>query len=140
MKASFARTLSDGRSGVPALMKAIEAFLDDQSVPIDVQTKLMLAFDEVVSNVLVHGATQGAPSIDVSIKIGEGRVSAAVIDDGQAFDPLAAPVPDTTLPAQDRPIGGLGVLLVRELMDELSYRRESGRNLLQFTKNYAIER
>ena len=54
-----------------------------------------------------------------------------MVDDGKPFDPLTeAPVPDVNAPMDERPIGGLGVFLVRKLMDELTYRREEGRNHL----------
>ena len=55
-------------------------------------------------------------------------------DSGIPFDPLNAPPPDVNLPAEERPIGGLGIFLVRELMDDVSYRYENGKNTLAFEK------
>lgn len=139
MEASFARTLTDGSLGLPALMDAIETFLDNPAVPPAIAAKFMLVFDEVVSNALNHGHIGTLPTIDISIAVGPGTVRAEVIDDGKAFDPLAAPPPDTTLSAQDRPIGGLGILLVRKLMDDVTYTRENGRNRLRFSKHLPVE-
>jgi serine/threonine-protein kinase RsbW len=51
-----------------------------------------------------------------------------VLDDAPPFDPLEAPEPDTTLPVEQRPLGGLGIFLVRKLMDEVQYERRDGRN------------
>jgi len=61
----------------------------------------------------------------------EDALTIEMVDDGKPFDPLTdAPVPDVNAPMEERPIGGLGVFLVRKLMDELTYRREEGRNHL----------
>ena len=57
-----------------------------------------------------------------------------VEDDGTPFDPLAAPPVDTSLPLGDKPIGGLGVHLMRQFMDELSYARADGKNMLRMRK------
>ena len=60
-----------------------------------------------------------------------------VSDDGRAFDPLSLPPPDTTLPPERRKAGGLGVHLVRKTMDEGSYRRVLGHNVVSFRKAFA---
>jgi serine/threonine-protein kinase RsbW len=63
-----------------------------------------------------------------------------VVDDGPEFDPLAVPDADTTLPLEERPIGGLGITLVRRLMDEAEYERREGRNRLRLRRRLvAIE-
>jgi serine/threonine-protein kinase RsbW len=63
-----------------------------------------------------------------------------VSDDGPEFDPLAAEAPDTTLAVEDRPIGGLGIELVKRLMDEVRYERSGGRNRLRLARRLvAIE-
>ena len=59
------------------------------------------------------------------------RCEVVVSDDGPAFDPLAAAAPDTSLGVEERPIGGLGIALVRRLMDEVEYERRDGRNHLR---------
>ena len=76
----------------------------------------------VIPNVRLHLAQQGA------------ALSMEIADDGVAFDPLQAPAPDLDADIDDRPIGGLGVFLVRELMDSVAYRREAGWNRLSVTK------
>jgi serine/threonine-protein kinase RsbW len=138
MTGEFARTLSDGKAGFPNLLEAIEAHLEDREVPPGAAAQLMIAFDEIISNVLNHGADGRAPTVEVRLAIGGGRVQAEVSDDGKPFDPLAAPPPDTSLPVDERPIGGLGVHLVRELMDDVAYAHEKGRNRLRFSKIFPI--
>ena len=144
MTAEFVRTLADGQAGFPALLDAIEAYLESSEVPPIAAAQLMVAFDEIISNILNHGGKSGqSPTVDVSMGIegavDGGRIRAEVTDDGQAFDPLAAPPPDTGLSLDERAIGGLGIHLVRKLMTEVAYVREAGRNRLRFSKNYTLD-
>lgn len=136
MTAEFARTLSDGRAGFPELLAAIEAQLESHDLPPGPVAQVMIAFDEIISNVLDHGA---ASAVEVRLAITGDRISAEVADDGEPFDPLAAPPPDTALSLEDRAIGGLGIHLVRELMDEVVYAHEAGKNRLRFSKNYTLD-
>ena len=138
MKAEFSRTLSDGRAGFPALLDEIEACLGEHGVPPGATAQLMIVLDEIISNILNHGGDGGFPAIDIALGIGNGMVSAEVTDDGAPFDPLSAPPPDTSLAVEDRPIGGLGIHLVRQLTNEVSYRRDAGRNRLRFSKDCAV--
>jgi serine/threonine-protein kinase RsbW len=138
MEARFASTLTDGGDDLQATIDAIERFLDENGVPTEIAAKLSLVFDEVISNARTHGGEDRAPAIDLAITVGNGTVWAEVTDDGKPFDPLAAPAPDTTLSVRDRPIGGLGVLLVRKLMDDVRYSRQKGRNRLRFSKDFPI--
>ena len=60
----------------------------------------------------------------------------AISDSGMPFDPTEAARADTTLSVEERPVGGLGILLVRELMDSINYERQDGRNILTLRKDY----
>jgi serine/threonine-protein kinase RsbW len=101
--------------------------------------QLMIAFDEIISNGINHGGEGRSPTIEIRLVVEDEGVSGEVADDGKPFDPLAAPKPDTTLPVEQRPIGGLGIHLVRELMDDVSYLRDGGRNRLRFSKTCRLE-
>jgi len=138
MSAEFVRILRDGRTGFPALIEAIEAHFEDNGVPPGPAAQVLIALDEVISNALDHGGETRAPIVEVAIDIHAGTISVAISDDGKAFDPLAAPPPDTSLSVEDRAIGGLGIHLVRELMDDVSYSRETGRNRLRFSKTFPL--
>lgn len=138
MPAEFARTLSNGRAGFPALLEAIETHLESRDVPPGTAAQLMIALDEVISNALDHGGEDHIPTVEVALDIENGSVTVEISDDGIAFDPLAAPAPDTSLSVEDREIGGLGIHLVRELMDEVAYTHEAGRNRLRFSKTFPL--
>ena len=72
--------------------------------------------------------------IVVRLSVREGVLTAHVEDDGRAFNPLEAPAPDIDAGIDERPIGGLGIHLVRSVMSSVEYRREDGRNILIMTK------
>jgi serine/threonine-protein kinase RsbW len=135
MDADFSHTLSGGRTGLPALLDALEAHLADAGVPMAVASAVMIAADEVLSNALDYS---GADSVAVSARARGGRVQVEVTDDGKAFDPTAMATPDTGLSIDERDVGGLGVHLVRKLMDDVRYQREGGRNRLSFSRSYDL--
>ncbi|HEX6437646.1 MAG TPA: SpoIIE family protein phosphatase [Candidatus Binatia bacterium] len=96
---------------------------------------LNLALEEILTNIISYGYTDSGEheiAVRFSIKAGEMRVD--VEDDGQPFNPLEAPEVDTSKPLEERTIGGLGVHLVRKLMDGLEYQRREGKNLLVMRK------
>ena len=72
--------------------------------------------------------------MQIDAVIREGSLDFIISDTGIPFDPTAAPEADTSLGVEDRPIGGLGIFLVRKIMDKVSYRRENGKNILSMTK------
>jgi serine/threonine-protein kinase RsbW len=96
---------------------------------------LNLALEEILTNIISYGYTDNREhEIKVRLSVQPGEVKAEVEDDGQPFNPLEAPEPDTTKPLEDRTTGGLGIHLVRKLMDGLEYKRQGDRNLLTITK------
>jgi len=96
---------------------------------------LNLALEEILTNIISYGYTDNREhEIKVRLSVQPGEVKAEVEDDGQPFDPLAAPEPDAAKPLEERTIGGLGIHLVRKLMDGLEYKRQGDRNLLTIKK------
>ncbi len=114
------------------LAEAVEEFGGANGVPPGAVFKLNLCFDELITNAISYGfdTLEGA-ALSVSLAVRDGAVIAEIRDNGQPFDPFTeAPDADTTLRIEERPIGGLGVLLVRESMDEFSYERRDGFNII----------
>lgn len=96
---------------------------------------LNLALEEAVTNVMLYAYPKGTVGLVELEAQREGRCLHFILSDsGVAFDPTAAQDPDIAAPATDRPIGGLGIFLVRQIMDSVSYRRENGKNYLTMTK------
>jgi anti-sigma regulatory factor (Ser/Thr protein kinase) len=118
-----------------ALAERVERFGAEQRLPARMVNALNVVLDEAVSNAINHGYDAGARGeIAVRLRCEPDGVTVEVEDDGRAFDPLQAPPPDLTLPLEQRPIGGLGIHLIRNLMDEVSYARVGGRNVLKMAK------
>lgn len=134
MEPDFSHTLSGGHAGFPALMDALEAYFAARGAPAAVTGALMVVVDEVVSNILNHGG-EGL-CVEVTARAAGGRAWVEVVDDGPAFDPIAAAAPDTSLSVEDRDVGGLGIHLVRQLSDEVAYERRENRNRLRFAKTF----
>lgn len=111
-------------------------FIDAFCAPLTPTEKDVMAFqlalEEAVTNVINHGYRDGAAhTFTVALQVGEGdRVTAVLTDDAPAFDPLARPEVDIARPLEEREIGGLGVHLVKKLMDHAAYERRDGRNIL----------
>jgi serine/threonine-protein kinase RsbW len=118
----------------PASAKA-EAWLERHRSSPQVLSLVLLAIEELVTNCIKYGYDDaGDHTITVLLSICDKELTMVVIDDGHPFDPLAVPAPDLVLEIDDRPIGGLGIHLVRRLADHMSYERRDGSNRLTLTK------
>ena len=98
--------------------------------------QIALAVEEVFVNIASYSYpdSEGDAEVTVERLADPSAIRITFADSGIPFDPLNAPPPDVNLPAEERPIGGLGIFLVRELMDDVSYRYENGKNILAFEK------
>lgn len=115
--------------------KAVGDFAESMSWPDEATFKVKLVLEEILMNVISYGGDSSQkPRITLHLSQQNDLLSMEISDNGIAFDPLTAPPPDLESDLDDRPIGGLGVHLVRELMDNVSYRYKDGRNHLLVTK------
>jgi anti-sigma regulatory factor (Ser/Thr protein kinase) len=97
---------------------------------------LQLAVDEACTNVIEHAYQGCGGEIEVTVEAVEDGIRAVVRDWGAAFDPEAVPVPDITLPLEQRPLGGLGLYLMRKVMDHVDFRFEGAKgNTLTMIKH-----
>ena len=132
--ASISIALTNNRYELVRLAEVVERFGAEQRLPDDTLTNVNLVLDEIVSNVIKYGgAGNAAGAIDVSLVLEGERLTIDVSDDGIAFNPLEAKPPDLDLPIMERPVGGLGIHIVRALTETATYRRESDRNHLSMT-------
>lgn len=112
---------------------AEEAQLDEQPA-----MQLDLALDEAVTNVVLYAYPKGTEGeVTVAAKREGDTLEVVLTDCGTPFDPTAQEDPDLTLSADERPIGGLGIFLVRQMMDTVRYERKDGKNILTLRKNLA---
>lgn len=123
--------LTNNLSQLEPLIGRLESFIEQADIPPTPAYRLELAVDEFFNNAVDHGYPDGRTGdIGVHIRRTGDRLELTFSDDGDAFDPFAAPAPNLTGTVEERPIGGLGVHLVRTLCDSFAYRREGGRNVL----------
>jgi len=135
----FHLTIDDGPGGVARAGAAFARFAEAHALPDAVRRSVQVALDELLRNTVAYGlAERGGGEVTVQVELGPDRVGVTVTDDGRPFDPFAVPAPNTALPVEERRIGGLGIHLVREMMDEVSYQRRAGRNVVVLTK-YLVE-
>ena len=114
---------------------AVEAFGAAHHLTDEVIFAFNLSLDEVVTNVISYAfADVQDHTIDVRLRLDGDVLRAEISDDGRPFDPIEVPPPNIDAPIEERRIGGLGVYLVREMMDTVEYAREGGRNVLRLSK------
>lgn len=105
----------------------------------DVAGDLVLAVNEAVTNSLLHGYDSQPGMVVISVEVDGDDLFVRLIDNAPPFDPTSVPPPDIYLPLEDRPLGGLGVHMMRQLSDELTYRLTgTGENELTFVKRHAL--
>lgn len=113
------------------ITSAIEELGEREEWPPKLMFRVNLVLEELGLNVMTHGQRAGARELEVILTSEPDTVTMEIVDDGPPFDPLRdALPPDTDAPLDERPVGGLGVHLVREMMDEVRYRYEDGKNRL----------
>lgn len=121
---------------IERLADAVDAFCADHAIPPPLAVNLNLVLDEILTNIISYGFKDDERhDIEVDMRLEAGTLAVDVIDDGAAFDPLKMPPPDLHAALEDRPIGGLGIHLVKSLMDSVEYRRDGDRNRLSLRKN-----
>jgi serine/threonine-protein kinase RsbW len=125
--------------GIRTALDALERLWVERGLSRALTWPVEVSLDEVLANVVRHGLAGRGESarveIALSLEAGEPpRCELRVEDDGPEFDPLTAAPPDTTLGVDERPIGGLGIELVRRLMDDVRYERRDGRNRLRLVR------
>jgi anti-sigma regulatory factor (Ser/Thr protein kinase) len=97
--------------------------------------EINLSLDEIITNIISYAYTDSSEHIiNVTFYREDSYLKIAIDDDGVPFNPLEAKVPDLESPIEDCPIGGLGLHLVRKMMDDVSYRHDNNRNILTLTK------
>ncbi len=114
----------------------VEAVAAEKDLDKSLVLALSLALEEAVTNVVLYAYPEGTDGqVDIEAVIQDGALTFVVSDSGTPFDPTAKPDADISLGVEDRPIGGLGIFLVRQIMDSVSYEYTDGKNILTMTKN-----
>ena len=127
--------LKNDLAEITRLAEELEAFCEANGVSMDTVMALNLALEEAVTNIIDYGyGPDGDHEVTVELMIDDGNIQATIGDDATEYNPLAHEDPDVNAPLEERRVGGLGVLLVKKLMDTVSYARTDGRNVLTMRK------
>ena len=120
------------------LVAALESLARTNGLPAVAVQAADLALEEHLTNIMNYGYEDDrVHEIAVRLEVEPDCLLVEVMDDGKPFDPLQHPKVDTSTPLENKPVGGLGLHLIRRFMDELAYRREGGRNIFSMRKRLA---
>lgn len=127
--------LANDIAEISKLNQFIEEIGDEFSLAPDLVFNLTLVMEEAVVNVINYAyPKEEHEKIYVSARLNGGSIIMVIADNGKEFDPTLAPEADITLSAEERPIGGLGIFLIRNIMNEVKYERIEGKNILTLEK------
>jgi anti-sigma regulatory factor (Ser/Thr protein kinase) len=128
-------TLANDIAEISRLATFIEEVGEAFELTPDVIFNLNLVIEEAVVNVINYAyPKEEHQSIYLSANLHNGSIVFVLTDTGKEFDPTQAPEADITLSAEERPIGGLGIFLIRQIMNEVKYQRIDGKNVLTLEK------
>ncbi len=131
----YTLTLHNDVQEIPRLATFIEEIAENHAIDMATSMNLNLAMEEAVVNVMNYAyPKESVNNIDITAEVDDEEIAFSIADSGIPFDPTQKGEPDLSLDAEDRPIGGLGIHLVRQLMDTLDYRYENGHNILTLKK------
>ena len=129
-------TIQNTLRDIEHISQRVQVFGEKHGYSSELIFQLTLALEEILTNVMTHGYDdQDTHDITVRVSCGDGEVTAEVEDDGRPFNPLEASPTDLVSPVEIRPVGGLGLHLVRSFVETVEYRREGQKNYLVLRKS-----
>ncbi len=128
-------TLKNEVEELNKLPEFVESVCEKAGVDILLVTSLNLALEEAVTNVVLYAYQESKGLVDIDAVYDEKQIKFIITDSGIAFDPTKKEAVDTTLGVEERSIGGLGIHLVRQIMDSVDYERVNEKNVLTLQKN-----
>lgn len=132
------RVFEAERGNISDITAFVTATAERKDIPPGRLPHLELALEEALVNICTYAYRKPPREVTVRLLEDERRFSVELVDEGIPFDPLEeAPPPDLAAPLEERSAGGLGVLLIRRVTDEVHYRREGDRNILALVLNRA---
>ena len=112
---------------VPQVAAFVEERLEEFEIPLKLSRKLMVVVDEIYSNIVLYS---GASEAQIRLEKENSTLRMVFRDNGKPYNPLEAKEPDITASVEDRPIGGLGIFMVRKLVDRMEYAYQDEQNVL----------
>jgi sigma-B regulation protein RsbU (phosphoserine phosphatase) len=120
---------------IKTVTEAFEEFTKVNGIAEKMSKQFMIAIDELLNNVIHYGYPKDKENeIHINFELSKTMLSLTFIDEGIPFNPFQKTQPDTTLSIEDRPIGGLGIHLIKNMMDNVEYQRHINKNVVKITK------
>lgn len=129
-------TLEAKVANLQQVLDFVDENLTSMRCPMKILMQIDVAVEEIFVNVASYAYTPNTGSVTIRMDLQEKPRAVVItfIDSGIPYNPLAKEDPDVSLSAEERSIGGLGIFMVKKTMDEVSYRRENGENILTIRK------
>ncbi|MCE0483568.1 MAG: ATP-binding protein [Methylacidiphilales bacterium] len=132
METTLRRTITNEVHELESLMNATTNFLEDQNVDAQAVYRVKLALEEMITNIIKHGYDDyESHQIDVAIELRPEEIVGTITDDGHEFNPLEQELKNKNAALPERKVGGLGIHIIKELLNEVNYRRENEKNILE---------
>jgi len=131
-------TIEATTENVPQATAFVDGLLEQYGCPLKAQTQIDIALDELLSNIAfyAYNPQTGPATIRVEVNENPMQVIISFIDNGIPYDPLKKEDPNTNLALEDRDIGGLGIYMVKQTMDDVNYEYKNGQNILTIKKSF----
>lgn len=131
----FEITIQNRLSEIRRVEQQFNMFSELHGIPIEIRRNMNVVFDEMLSNIISYAySDDNEHDIDIIVELFENRLGVLITDDGIPFNPLSVETLDTHIYLEDRRIGGLGIHLVRNIMDKISYQRRIDKNVITLVK------
>jgi serine/threonine-protein kinase RsbW len=119
-----------------SLAEKIDEMAEDWDLSLALAMNINLVIEEAVSNIIFYAFNDNNKhEIRISISLNDKMLTIKITDSGMPFNPLLQQQPDISLPAEERPVGGLGIFLMSQIMDEINYTRQKNQNILTLQKS-----
>jgi anti-sigma regulatory factor (Ser/Thr protein kinase) len=124
----------------PDAMRQVDSFVltfvKEHGIAADEGTRTLILLEELLTNLIKYGyPDQVEPGhVEINLALKANRLTIEFIDDGRAFDPFAEPIPNLDEPPENRPPGGLGLIILRSLSDETHYERRNQSNVIRLSR------
>ena len=130
-------TIEATTENIDAVTDFVNSQLEELDCSLKIQSQVDIAIDELFGNIAHYAYNPETGYATVQVEVTEEPLTVVItfIDDGVPYDPLAKDDPDTSLSAEERQIGGLGIYMVKKTMDDISYEYKDGRNILKIRTN-----
>lgn len=130
-------TIKATAENIASVTEFVDELLEELECSVKIQTSIDIAIDELFGNIVHYAYKPNIGDVTILTEVIDEPLAVIItfIDKGIPYNPLTEPDPDITLSADERKVGGLGIYMVKKMMDSISYEHKDGKNILRIQKN-----